>query len=68
LLSQVLSRGNADAPTLLAEVTQVQEAALVVEATCVIAMLATKTSARETAVAWDKAVPMLGMRKGGSSW
>jgi hypothetical protein len=51
----LLSRGSADMPTLLVEVTRVWEAAATVKAACVTAMLAAETSTQVAIVAWDSA-------------
>jgi hypothetical protein len=50
-----LSQGSIDVPMLLAGVTRAREVAASVEATCVSAMLAVETSAREADVAQDSA-------------
>jgi hypothetical protein len=55
LFLQLLSRGCADVPTLLEEVTRAWEAATAVEATCVTAMFAAKTFARVDAAVCDTA-------------
>jgi hypothetical protein len=48
---KLLSWGSADMPVLLAEVTQVQEVAIVVESTCDTAVIAAEASTREATTA-----------------
>jgi hypothetical protein len=48
---KLLSWGSVDMPALLAEVTQVQEAAVVVESTCDAAVIAAEASTREATTA-----------------
>jgi hypothetical protein len=52
---QLLSQVSADVPTLLAKVTWVWEATAIVEAACVMVVLATETSTHEAPVARDSA-------------
>jgi hypothetical protein len=51
-----LSWGSTDVPTLLAEVTQAQEAVVAAEATRVEVVLTVETSTREVVAAWDNIV------------
>jgi hypothetical protein len=55
LFLQLLSRGSADVPTLLAEVTREWEAAAAAEATRTAVVLAAKTLDQEAAAARDNA-------------
>jgi hypothetical protein len=50
---QLLSQGSRDVPTLLAEVTLVQEATTATEVTRVMAVHGAKTSTQEVVAAWD---------------
>jgi hypothetical protein len=52
---KLLSRGNADVPVLVAEVTPAWEEAAIAEATHVAAALAAEASAQEATTVWDSA-------------
>jgi hypothetical protein len=55
LFLHLLSRGSADVPALLTEVTQAREAAAATEATRITVVLAAETSAQDAAAARDSA-------------